>query len=702
MTNLVRTNARGRSRRETRERDHASEHTQIEVTSAAVDDAVLRSVTDAVLALDEPLRDVVVQHYFHGLTTTQIANARSLPVSTVKTRLQRALELIRARIEHEHRDDVRSWKTSLVALARQPHAAHPASHVARTATAGARGLTMTLKAKLALGCALIVAGWLLVREIGSTSGADSRPEVATPALVSGTRDGVRAGESVIRQLEVAQDAVQHPTNERSVSPATPAPFFARPPTLFYGALLGPDGKPIRNAWSAAVTVIDALGHRRYCDAKDEGTFAFHALPFGRYWIEASAFGYRTGEDLIELESTHAQLTKDYALTRMPMLKIRTMTPDGKTLQQALSETPRGRFTAELVPVATKTPPGKWFKEVVGSLNNPFGIGHFWNYGPPAQALGANYMGILLLEQDPPASISLLNFHRVLQTKEVQPGDDEVVFVVSVDDIIASAASIHVQVVDAETRSPIQRARISLEGGPSIGMGDETDANGNVTIEQHEPGEFDMRISADHHEMFTSRILADSGTATDLGTIALEKDITLEADVIDPQGVPRSVPFALGIVDPITHSVAMDQTWGYTSDGAGMLRIQNLGPHQYVVRCAALDAINERDGADVKWVARDLLLDLRSGGAPRNLVIHLEPATRLMLALGTTSPDRLRFRVSDESGRDVVASRFYGRAPRALTLPMGTYRVALLDGNSAVLKEQAVTLGAEATTVDLSR
>ena len=46
-------------------------------------------------------------------------------------------------------------------------------------------------------------------------------------------------------------------------------------------------------------------------------------------------------------------------------------------------------------------------------------------------------------------------------------------------------------------------------------------------------------------------------------------------------------------------------------------------------------------------------------------------------------------------------RFYGRAPRALTLPKGAYRVTVLRENSVVLKEQAVTLGTDPMTVDLS-
>src|SRR5260221_14042074 len=56
LTNLVRSKARGESRREAREREHALDRGDLDHTPNPSDEATLRSVTEAVLALEEPLR----------------------------------------------------------------------------------------------------------------------------------------------------------------------------------------------------------------------------------------------------------------------------------------------------------------------------------------------------------------------------------------------------------------------------------------------------------------------------------------------------------------------------------------------------------------------------------------------------------------------------------------------------------------------
>ncbi|MEW6159324.1 MAG: RNA polymerase sigma factor [Verrucomicrobiota bacterium] len=52
----------------------------------------------AVEHLDEPVRDVVHLHYYQGLSLSETAEALGIAVSTVKYRIQSALELLRARV----------------------------------------------------------------------------------------------------------------------------------------------------------------------------------------------------------------------------------------------------------------------------------------------------------------------------------------------------------------------------------------------------------------------------------------------------------------------------------------------------------------------------------------------------------------------------------------------------------------------------
>lgn len=60
-----------------------------------------RAVADAVAALPEEQREVIVLKEYEGLTFVEIAEVLGLPPSTVKTRLYRGLGLLRQRLERQ-------------------------------------------------------------------------------------------------------------------------------------------------------------------------------------------------------------------------------------------------------------------------------------------------------------------------------------------------------------------------------------------------------------------------------------------------------------------------------------------------------------------------------------------------------------------------------------------------------------------------
>jgi hypothetical protein len=274
---------------------------------------------------------------------------------------------------------------------------------------------------------------------------------------------------------------------------------------------------------------------------------------------------------------------------------------------------------------------------------------------------------------------------------VKPGEDEVRFVISLDDLAASLATIKLQVIDAVTQAPLPGASAMMWGGTYMDGGKYSDSSGNIVIEDREPGEFDLHVSAKGHEEYKAHILADAGVTTDLGQIALDTAIEVEAMVVDGTGAPISTDFSIGTFEPATRALSMERQMGYKSKGDGSLALFGLGRRVYLL------------GTDgTKWVSGDVLLDLRSGVAPANFVIKLVPATRLVLIVKGEPADHLRFRVTDEQALDLVNGSFYGSGPRPLTLPPGTYKVALLDANKAVLSEKSVTLGSTPMSLELAR
>lgn len=92
----------------------ASAHESVEAI------AIQRELFEAVLALDEPYRTTVVQRFYEGLPPREIARRLGVPVKTVKTRLSRALEKLRASLDLRHGGDREAWLPALLPLAAAP------------------------------------------------------------------------------------------------------------------------------------------------------------------------------------------------------------------------------------------------------------------------------------------------------------------------------------------------------------------------------------------------------------------------------------------------------------------------------------------------------------------------------------------------------------------------------------------------------
>ena len=59
-----------------------------------------RHITDAVLTLSDPQREVIVLRFWHDLPPREIASKLDVSVHTVKSRLQLAIDKLRQRLDH--------------------------------------------------------------------------------------------------------------------------------------------------------------------------------------------------------------------------------------------------------------------------------------------------------------------------------------------------------------------------------------------------------------------------------------------------------------------------------------------------------------------------------------------------------------------------------------------------------------------------
>lgn len=201
--NLAATTRRGTSRREARERDRHAEAevpTPDELARAA---EAQRLVAEAVTRLEPTLRAVVVLCYYQGLDSRAAAQQLGVPASTLRTRLQRALEALRGELDRER--GRKSWMLLLVPLTRraQPLAGASAPFAALTLAGTAGGL--------ALVGALGYLAWP-ARETGNeeASRATVAERLAPPVKGTAALDGTPPG--------TMREAVEEETHKDASTP----------------------------------------------------------------------------------------------------------------------------------------------------------------------------------------------------------------------------------------------------------------------------------------------------------------------------------------------------------------------------------------------------------------------------------------------------------------------------------------------------
>ncbi len=199
--NFAREDLRADARRVAREASSArpeavaSSHESVEAIS------VQRELFEAVLALDEPYRTTIVQRFYEGLPPREIARRANVPVKTVKTRLSRALEKLRASLDGRHGGTRGTWLQALLPLALPP--ALPASTLWTVLVDTKIKIAVAV---LALAGAAAVAWNVAAPQVSSRApaalAAAPDPQLETPERARGLLDEPRSTSRATMQDEV--------------------------------------------------------------------------------------------------------------------------------------------------------------------------------------------------------------------------------------------------------------------------------------------------------------------------------------------------------------------------------------------------------------------------------------------------------------------------------------------------------------------
>lgn len=154
VTNRARQSGRGESRRQRREHLAARSEAVPSMEELADKAARHREVVDLVLELDEPFRSVVLLRFFEGMRPPEIADRLDVPLKTVHSRLQRAFDKLRDRLDGEYGDRSR-WCLALAPLVRGFDLTPAAGTGSLLTLAGVWIVNVNLKVALVLFVAIV-------------------------------------------------------------------------------------------------------------------------------------------------------------------------------------------------------------------------------------------------------------------------------------------------------------------------------------------------------------------------------------------------------------------------------------------------------------------------------------------------------------------------------------------------------------------
>lgn len=115
MKNLARNQARSQSRALQREQAHATASDSPQAIEALEQAQAMQSLATQVLKLAEPYRSTLIALYYQGLRAAELAEREDVALATVHSRHQRALQLLRERLDRGP-GGREAWRPALLAL----------------------------------------------------------------------------------------------------------------------------------------------------------------------------------------------------------------------------------------------------------------------------------------------------------------------------------------------------------------------------------------------------------------------------------------------------------------------------------------------------------------------------------------------------------------------------------------------------------
>ncbi len=501
-------------------------------------------------------------------------------------------------------------------------------------------------AALCVAVALLVAWWFRGDD-ASHGSASPRPSIvdavrATPQLA------LSEPAPVVTPLEPSGASM---ANAEADMTRVEAPLAAAITNVTVYGYVRPD--PRRAALvddEVYVALTDIDGRRWNARCGSDGAYSISGLTPGEYWLRAGSVLDGQARRRTRLDGTQDAQRIDLELALQREVWIRVVDTQGEPLELALT----------LVPVATLAPPGEWFDEVRGSLNNPFGVGSFYRNGFAGERRSKHYLGWVSIQSDDPVWVSLVRYQRVLASVQ-HDGEAELEFIVDPQLEQARSCGLRARFIDARTQTPLAGANFSLE---STGMRmSALDEDGGLSVERLDPGLYCVRVSRAGLEGFERRLRLEPGEVRDLGEVMLAPERWIAGVVQAPSGPAAQIEVHYVVLDELTGEPQWQSGLRMTRTGAdGSFRIAQLTAQRYQLSI-------ERPGDGL--ASRRTFVDLRSGPAD-DVRLELVAGAPLVVWADDRDWQGLTFTVADEHGVVLRDAKLWSPGPFARTLRPGRY------------------------------
>ncbi len=268
LRNLARIRWRSDRRREAREREAARSEAQPSSSELLERLDAFDSVVRAVRELEEPYRSAIVARFFEGIPPREIADRTGTAVKTIDTRLSRAIEKLRRKLDQGN-GGRSAWLTALLPLTRLPEAT----------LAGT--LIMNLKLKAVVVVVLLAVGLFFgVRELRVPSHAEEvivAEQLPRPAPPPDPAIAVESDRRTVQEVSTVP-----PTDSDSIDQTAISEPAQR---VVHGIVVDDNGNPASGVAVVFTTLAERLpapGVRATSDIS--GQFEI-SIPSGMGWLD---------------------------------------------------------------------------------------------------------------------------------------------------------------------------------------------------------------------------------------------------------------------------------------------------------------------------------------------------------------------------------------------------------------------------------